>query len=228
MLVRYLEQAPPRDEDGTGVMCNPKVHRNSTVQSKSESESGWKGADDVNDFWPPTRKWRIMDLIHVRFQGWKVHIQLLTMLSINTSKREVYKEPFDPGSTEHDYYYISSSTHTTELIPLDTTTFLFFKMFIYKLLPAALAAASALPSAMAAQCTAKGSIEGAGFGLTKSITITTGDSTFQYSAGDTGDNICGRVLMQTSKPSNLKRTKGNGNLASPVVWYGDCNGDGWR
>jgi hypothetical protein len=55
-----------------------------------------------------------------------------------------------------------------------------------------------------------------------------GDSTFRYSQDNHDQNICGDLLMQTSEPSNLKRVKGNGNLASPVVWNAHCAGTTWK
>ena len=94
---------------------------------------------------------------------------------------------------------------------------------VSKLFSVALLVASNVPEAMAAKCTATGELLGSWVNLTRFITITTGDRTFRYSMDEHGQTV-----MQTSEPSNLERVKGNGNLASPVVWNAHCAGTTWK
>ncbi|RMJ25844.1 hypothetical protein PHISP_03270 [Aspergillus sp. HF37] len=101
-------------------------------------------------------------------------------------------------------------------------------MLVPKLFSVALLAASTVTEAMAAKCTAKGEMLGSWMALTRTITITTGDSTFRYNMDNHEQTICGDILMQTSEPSNLKRVKGHGTPASPVVWNAHCAGTTWK
>lgn len=92
-------------------------------------------------------------------------------------------------------------------------------MQLTQILPIALLAM--VPSAMAGQCEAK--LERSSIGTEASsfpkFTISTPHGNLEGNPKDV--EPCGHRLYQTAKPSNLH---GDGKLAAPFVWDGDCHG----
>lgn len=101
-------------------------------------------------------------------------------------------------------------------------------MFFSKVLPAALLTASIIPSAMAAECYAEGLHRVTGSNIERFIKIQTGDSTFLYTQEPEGEDVCGTAKLQSRRPSNLRRIKGDGILRNPLQWQGDCGESGFQ